>query len=73
MSDADNDLFNCGVSEGYKGGIHLAMFGLLSICAAYNLGCAVTRSSKRLRNQFAYYTIAAIYEAIQVRQHWGNQ
>lgn len=69
MSDSD-DLFNCGVSEGYKGGIHLAMFGLFSICAAYNLGCAFTRSSSKSRNQFAYYTIAAMYEATQVRAHW---
>ena len=72
MTNPD-DLLGCGVSEGYKGAIHLALFALSTVCAAYNLGAGVSRSERRLWAQAAVYGGLAAWEATQVKAHWGSR
>jgi hypothetical protein len=70
MSDC---LFQCDRGEAYKGSIHLALFGLAAICAAYNTGAAVVRPSRQLTLQAGLYGLLAAAEAYQVASHWGSR
>jgi hypothetical protein len=68
-----DDLLRCDVrSEGFKGSIHLALFGLAAICAAYNAGAAVLLPCARLQRQALLYGCLATWEATQVHRHWGK-
>lgn len=58
------------VGEVYKGSVHLTLFGLLVVCAAYNLGALMVRPTARLVGQTLLYGGLAVHEARQVRGHW---
>jgi type II secretory pathway pseudopilin PulG len=60
------------VGEGFKGGVHLAIFALAAVCAAYNAGTALARRDRRLTLQAAGYAGLALWEAQQIRGHWGS-
>lgn len=66
------DILQADVCEVYKGSIHLALFALASICAAYNVGAVYLRPDKRLVMNALTYTGLAVLEARQVRHHWGR-
>lgn len=70
-TNLESDMLGCGVSETYKGSIHLALFALASICAAYNAGAALCRPSRRLQAQVIWYTALATWEAVQINMHWS--
>lgn len=67
-----NELLHQETGEVYKGSIHLALFALASICAAYNVGAVCLRPDKRLVMNALTYTGLAVLEARQVRHHWGR-
>lgn len=67
-----NDLLHRDTGEVYKGSIHLALFGLASICAAYNLGALSVRPEWRLGANTGIYLALALFEAKQVRAHFGS-
>lgn len=65
------DMLGCGISETYKGSIHLVLFALASICCAYNAGAALCRPCRRLQAQTIYYAAFAAWEAVQINEHWS--
>ena len=68
-----NDLLHQSTGEGFKGSIHLALFGLASVCAAYNAGALCVRPEWRLGANTGIYLVLALFEAKQVRAHYGHQ
>ena len=58
-------------SETFKGSIHLALFGLAAICAAYNAGACVLHPCRRLTQQALGYGALAAFEATQVFAHFS--
>lgn len=67
-----NDLLASGKAEAYKGSVHLGLFGLATICLAYNAGAAVVRPQARLLVNVALYGALALFEATQVKSHWSS-
>jgi hypothetical protein len=68
-----DDLLNNGVGESFKGGIHLALFSLASVCAAYNLGAYCVRPQWRLGVNAAGYVALMAIEAAQLKSHWQGE
>jgi hypothetical protein len=66
------DVLHKDVSETYKGSVHLALFGLASVCAAYNLGACVVRPEWRLGVNAAGYALLMAIEAAQIKAHWSE-
>jgi hypothetical protein len=61
------------ISERYKGGIHLGLFGLASVCAAYNVGAFLQKKEWRLGlNAVGYVALMAIEKA-QIEAHWSER
>jgi hypothetical protein len=57
-------------AEAYKGAVHMLLFGIASVCAAYNCGEAVVRPTRRSAAQAVLYGLMAAHEAHQTRCHW---
>jgi hypothetical protein len=49
------------------------LFGIASVCAAYNCGEAVVRPTRRSAAQAVLYGLMAVHEAHQTRCHWGGK
>lgn len=61
------------VSERFKGSVHLALFGLASVCAAYNVGAFLHRKEWRLGiNAVGYVALMAI-ETMQIEAHLAGE
>jgi hypothetical protein len=69
---AVTDLLHDKTAETFKGSIHMALFGLAAVCAAYNAGAAAVRPSRRLTVQAVGYALLAAFEARQTRNHWSG-
>ncbi len=67
-----SDLLREHTGEGYKGGLHLAMFGLAAMFTGYNLGALLVRPEKRLAFNAAVYLALMALETKQVHQHWSQ-
>jgi hypothetical protein len=63
------DITTAGTLETYKLSIHLAMFGLSSICLAYNVGRCFDCGTHRNHVSTVVYTALMIFEALQVKNH----
>jgi hypothetical protein len=48
-------------------------FAFAAICLAYNAGAALTRRDGRLTAQAVGYAGLALWEAKQIRGHWGGR
>lgn len=70
---SDDLLQSDGRSEIFKGSIHLALFGLAAMCAAYNLGACVLHPCRRLTQQAIGYGLLAAFEATQVQAHFSGR
>jgi hypothetical protein len=60
-------------AETAKGAIHLSVCIGLAVCAAYNAVAATGRTDPRLKIQAVGYTLAALFEAYQVHEHWSGK
>lgn len=67
-----SDLLHADTAETYKGALHLAMFGLATTFAGYNLGALSVRPTRRLAFNTVVYLALMVLEGAQTHQHWSN-
>lgn len=63
------DITRAGESENFKGGVHLALFGLAVAAGLYNLAALQARPSGRLAANVLIYGALAWHEGAQVTRH----
>lgn len=63
------EITTAGTLETYKLSIHLAMFGLSSVCLAYNVGRCFDCGTHRNHVSTVVYTALMIFEGFQVKGH----
>lgn len=66
------DSVHGGVSESFKGSVHLGLFALAAVCGAYNLGALLSRKEWRLGMNVAVYSALMAFEGMQVKRHWES-
>ena len=57
------------ISEEYKAGVHLALFGLAVAAGLYNLSEAGKKRDRQHRLNVVTYAGVAVYEIIQIWRH----
>lgn len=58
------------ISETFKAGVHLALFGLTVAASLYNLAEAIQRPrEKHLKVNVFTYVSLALYEIVQINRH----
>lgn len=63
------DLFYPGRAETLKWSVHAGLFGLASICVAYNACAYVLRGQAHLARNVALYAALASVELAQMERH----
>ena len=62
---SDND----SLSEGFKAGVHMGIFGLTVAALLYNLGSYKRQKERHHATNVVVYTILSGYEVYQVMKH----
>lgn len=63
-------VLEAGTAEKAKAGVHLALFGVAMVCAAYNLVAFSERKDRRLAVNALLYTAISALEVGQLARHW---
>ena len=59
-----------GISEEFRAGVHLTLFGLAVAAGLYNLGESQSRpEQKHLKLNVVVYIVLAIFEWLQITRH----
>jgi hypothetical protein len=69
MPVVTDPLFAYGQSEGYKAGIHLALFGLATTALLYNAGAFLARRETHLAVTAGLYSALVVFEARLIMRH----
>ena len=59
-----------GITEEFRAGVHLALFGLAVTAGLYNLGESQSRpEEKHLKLNVLVYIVLAVFEWLQITRH----
>lgn len=66
----NDPLLEAGQSEKYKAGVHLLLFGVAAVCAAYNGLAWSQRRERHLLTNLILYSGLSWFEVHQLARHW---